>query len=361
MKKFAKLNHPILTVIAIAALIGISIWAAFYFTRIPTFSSTQVYEVQKGIIANEISEDVTLQAATNIDLAFENSGKIKNVYVSVGDQVKKGQLLAEEVNSDYAVSLRQASAAREAAEAQLRQAQKDVTIQNNKLKGLKKANSPEYDVKAQKATKNKSKAGVDAADALLSAAQSAVDGANLQLAKTRLLAPMDGVITDKTIEIGEVVSQAGSVMKISSGNDFEAVAYVSELDVKKIAVGDSVKIELSSVDGNKVALDSKIKNIYPAGTFQNGVSSYKVVFDLAGQDSSFKSGMTGTASIEISDQAGATLVPQSSVFSDGEKKYVMVMSGGFPQRKDVQVGAYGSDGMVEILSGIAEGNKILKF
>jgi len=172
---------------------------------------------------------------------------------------------------------------------------------------------------------------------------------------------MDGVITEKSIEIGEVVSQAGAVMRIATGSDLEADAYVSELDVKKIAVGDSAKIELSSADGNKAALDSEIKNIYPAETVQNGVSSYKVVFNLAGQNSSFKSGMTGTANIKISDQTGVTLVPQSSVFSDGEKKYVMVMSGGFPQRKDVQVGAYGSDGMVEILSGIAEGDKILKF
>jgi membrane fusion protein, macrolide-specific efflux system len=361
MKKFAKSNRPILTVVAIAALIGISIWAAYHFTRIPAFSSTQVYEVKKGTIANEISADVTLQAATNVDLAFENSGRIKNIYVSVGDQVKKGQLLAEEVNSDYVVSLREAEAARSAAQAQLKAANEGIDIQSAKLHSLKNASAKKYDVKAQKETKDQAKSNADAQEALLSAAQSAVAGANLQLAKTRLLAPMDGVITDKTIEIGEVVSQAGPVMKITSTNVLEADAYVSELDVKKITVGNAAQIVLSSADGNKISLDSKIKNIYPAETVQNGVSSYKVVFDLSGQESNLKSGMTGTAKIKISDQVSAMVVPQSSVFSDAGKKYVMVMSGGFPERKDVQVGTYGSDGMVEILSGIAEGDKILKF
>jgi len=361
MKNFAKSNRIILMIVAVVALIGISIWAAYHFTRVPAFSETQVFEVQKGTIGSAISADITLAPSVDTDLAFENSGKIKNIFVLVGDQVKKGQLLAEETNGDYVVSLREAEAARSAAQAQLKAANEGIDIQSAKLHSLKNASAKKYDVKAQKETKDQAKSNADAQEALFSAAQSAVDGANLQLAKTRLLAPMDGVITDKSIEIGEVVAQAGPVMKIASADVLEADAYVSELDVKKLAVGGSAEIVLSSADGNKISFDSKIKNIYPAATSQNGISSYKIVFDLSSQDSSFKSGMTGTANIKISDQAGAMVVPQSALFSDAGKKYVMVMSGGFPQRKDVQVGAQGSDGTVEILSGLTEGDKILNF
>lgn len=348
-------------IVAVIALIGVSILGALHFTRVPAFSGSQVFEVQKGTIKNEISTDITLKPTVDTDLAFENSGKIKNIYVSVGDQVKKGQLLAEEVNSDYVVSLREAEAVRRAAEADFQGAQENIDIQKAKLHSLKNANAKKYDVKAQKETKDQAGFGADSKEALLEAANQAVIAANLQLAKTRLIAPMDGVITDKFIEVGEVVSQAGSVMKIASADILEANAYVSELDVKKIAVGDPAEIILSSSDGNKISLQSKIKNIYPTEISQNGISSYKVVFDLAGQDSSLKSGMTGTANIKISNQAGTILVPRSSIFSDAGKKYVMVMSGGFPQRKDVQVGAEGSDGTAEILSGLVEGDKILNF
>ncbi|MFA6285608.1 MAG: efflux RND transporter periplasmic adaptor subunit [Parcubacteria group bacterium] len=361
MKSFANSNRQLIAIAAIAALIGISIWAAIHFTQIPAFSKTQIFEVQKGAIKTEISADITLQPATNADLAFENSGKIKNIYVSVGDQVKKGQLLAEEVNSDYVVSLRQAEAARSAAEADLEGAQENIDVQKAKLKSLERAKAAKYDVKAQKETKNQADSGADSKEALLEAANQAVIAANLQLAKTRLTAPANGVITEKSIEIGEVVSQAGSVMKIASTDVLEADAYVSELDVKKIAVGASAQISMSSADGRKIDLESKVKNIYPAETNQNGTSSYKVVFELAGQDSNFKSGMTGTVNIKISERSGSIVVPQSSVFSDGGKKYVMVMSGGFPERKDVQIGAQSSDGMVEILSGLSEGDKVLKF
>ena len=98
--------------------------------------------------------------------------------------------------------------------------------------------------------------------------------------KTRILAPMDGVITDKSAEIGEVVAQASPIMKIASGNNLQAEAYVSELDVKKIAVGDKAEIVLSSAAENNVAISAKIKTIYPAEKSDNGVSSYKVIFQL---------------------------------------------------------------------------------
>ena len=354
-------SKRIYTIALVLVVVAIGVYVAVRFSKTPSFSGTEVVEVGKGTVQNNVSVDVSLKSAVSTDLAFENAGKIKNIYVSVGDQVKAGQLLAEEASSDYAASLRGAVAARNAAEAQLKQAKEGVGVQKAKLQSLKNADAKKYDVKAQKETKDQALAGVDAQEALLAEAQSAVDVANLQIAKTRLTAPMDGVITDKSIEIGKVVAQAGPVMKIASGSNLEADAYVSELDVKKIAIGDSAEIVLSSADGNKINLESKIKNIYPSETVQNGASAYKVVFGLASRDADFKSGMTGTANIKISEQSDSIVVPQSSIFSDAGKKYVMVMSGGFPERKEVQTGANGSDGSVEILSGISAGDKIVKF
>jgi RND family efflux transporter MFP subunit len=362
MKKTNVKNMKNLFIFGGIAIAAISVWAVLHFTKNPVFSQTQLYEVKKGIIESEISESIMLESGTDTQLAFENAGKIKDVYVSVGDEVKKDQLLAEEVNSDYVATLNGATAARDAAAAQLEQAKEDVKIQSNKTKSLRKSDTAnKYDVKAQKDTKDKSEAGVDAAEALLESAQSAVERASLQLKKTRLLAPADGTITEKNIEAGEVVAQAAQVMTLSSTGDLQASAQVSELDVKKISVGDNAQIEISSIDQKDIYINAKVKNIYPSGTMEDGGTAYKVEFILAEQNADLKPGMTGTATIKLSQKTGVVNIPQSSLFTSGNEKYVMVLSGGLPEKKIVQVGAYGSGGTVEILSGLAEGDKIIQF
>ncbi|HLM84301.1 MAG TPA: efflux RND transporter periplasmic adaptor subunit [Candidatus Bathyarchaeia archaeon] len=347
--------------ISIALLVAIGTFLAVHLSKTSAVSGTEYFEVGRGTVKNVVSADVSLDSAESADLAFENGGKIKDIFVSVGDQVRAGQLLAEEDSEESAVSLRQAQAARDAAAAQLKQAQEDVNIQKNKLRSLKNGSGKEYEIKTQKSTEDKSKIGVDVQSSLLAASKDAVEKANLQLAKTRLTAPIDGVITDRSIEVGEVVAPANPVMKIAGGENLEADAFVSELDVKKISVGMPAEISISSDDGNDIDLQAEVKDIYPSETDQNGAAAYKVVLMLASQDADLRPGMTGTVNIKISQQSQAMVIPQNSLFSDAGKKYVMMMSEGFPERREVQTGAYGSDGMAEILSGLSVGDKIIKF
>jgi RND family efflux transporter MFP subunit len=349
------------TIIGVIAGVIVLVAVAMQLAKVPGFTETQLFEVKKSSLASSLSEDTTIRPETSIDLSFENAGKIRNILVDVGSRVKKGQLLAEEVDSDYVVALNEAIANKESLESQVDAANENIKVQKAKLNGLYKEKGAEYDKKAQKKTIDQAEAQAEAEKSLRDAAQEAVNGAQLDLAKTRILAPMDGVITDKSAEIGEVVAQASPIMNIASGNNLQAETYVSELDVKKIAVGDTAEIVLSSAAENNAAISAKIKTIYPAEKSDNGVSSYKVIFELPDQDSDLRSGLTGSAKIRLSSESGIITVPQSSVFSDAGKKYVMILAGGLPERREVQTGSYGSDGMVEIISGLSEGDKIIKF
>lgn len=358
-----KKQYKMLLYAAIVVFLAGLAWAGMYFSKTPAFNQVEILEVKKGAIETELSEDITIAPAVASDLSFENTGKIKGIYVSVGDMVKKGQLLAEQENSEYLAGLSRAEALRDAADAQLGQAEEDVEVQKAKVRSLKKSDTAnKYDVKAQEKTRDKSEAGVDAQESLLEAAESAVESAKLELAKTRLYAPMEGVITEKDAEAGEVKAQATPILSISSEDALEADAYLTETDMKKVKVGDSAEVTLVSTDGNGQTLQAKISNIYPAPAVQNGgPAAYKVVFDLIDSGSNLKVGLTGTAKIKLSRELNAVFVPQSSLFSDGGKDYVMVISGGLPEKKEVEEGARGSDGNVEILSGLSEGDKVIKF
>ena len=354
-------KNQIFVGLAIGAVAAVGIWATIHYSKIPALTGAQSFEVKAGAIKTEIDADVTLKAKTSADLSFENTGKIKSVLVKVGDQVKAGQLLAQEENSDYAVALREAQAKARAAEADLSGAQENVDVQKAKLHSLKNADAKKYDVKAQKETVDQADTGSDSKAALLDAAHEAVNGASLELAKTRLVAPFDGVITGKTGEVGEIAASGQSIITLATGSDLHAEAFVSELEVKRITVGDLAEIQLVSLDGDNLVFSAQVETIDPAETNMNGAFAYKVVLRLDRNDPELKSGMTGTAKIKISDLVKNITIPQSSLFSEGGKNYVMTISGGLPERKEVEVGAVGSDGTVEILSGLQIGDRIIKF
>jgi len=354
-------KNQILIGLAIGAVVAVGIWTMIHYSKIPALTGAQSFEVKAGAIKTEIEADVTLKAKTSADLSFENAGKIKSVLVKVGDQVKTGQLLAQEENSDYTVALREAQAKARAAEADLAGAQENVDVQKAKLKSLKNADAKKYDVKAQNETVDQADTGSDSKAALLDAAREAVNGASLQLAKTRLIAPFDGVVTDKSGEVGEVAASGHPIITLATGSDLHAEAFVSEIEMKRITVGDLAQIQLVSLDGNDLVFSAQVETIDPAATNMNGASAYKIVLRLDQNDTELKSGMTGTAKIKISDAVKSITIPGSSLFSESGKNYVMTISGGLPERKEVQVGATGTDGTVEILSGLQIGDRIIKF
>lgn len=356
-KSFKQTGIIIGVMVGVIALVAITMQLA----KVPGFNQTELFDVKKSSLESSLSADITVRPEIIADLSFENTGKIKSILVAVGDQVKKGQLLAEEINSDYVVTLNEEIAKKESIESLVEAAHENVSVQKAKLHALQNAKAKKYDKKAQQETIDQAEAQEEAENSLLDAADETVRGASLDLAKTRLLAPMDGVITDKSVEMGEVVAQASPILTIASGEKLQAEAYVSELDVKKIIVGDSAEILLSSsMEGNS-PITAKVKKIYPAEKSDNGVSSYKVIFELENQDAALKSGLTGSAKIMLSQKLGVITVPQNSVFSDAGKKYVMILTGGLPERREVQTGNYGSDGTVEIVNGLSEGDKIIKF
>jgi len=138
----------VIIIAGIVALIAIVV-ISMRLSKTPLLTNSEIINVKKGAVTGVLEEEITITSVTSADLAFENSGKIKNIYVEVGDQVKKGQLLAEEVNSDYAATLNEKIANQKALEAQVEAAQENISIQNAKLHGLKNAKAKKYDKKAQ--------------------------------------------------------------------------------------------------------------------------------------------------------------------------------------------------------------------
>lgn len=182
--------------------------------------------------------------------------------------------------------------------------------------------------------------------------------AEAQLSKTIIYAPFDGIITSKNFEVGEIVNANSPVISLISENKFKIEANIQEADISYLKIGDIAKVTLDAY-GDEAVFTAKVAFIDPAETVIEGVSTYKTTFYFTESDSRIKSGMTANMDILTAQKTGVLAIPQRSVFSKGSEKFVKILSDDEIKEVQVSTGLKGSDGLIEILGGISEGDKVL--
>jgi HlyD family secretion protein len=198
---------------------------------------------------------------------------------------------------------------------------------------------------------------VNAQEEQLAASLANVEAAKAQITKTILTAPFDGVIARQDVEIGETVQANVPVITLISSNSFKVETFVSEIDVNKIQVGDAAEITLDD-QPNKI-FSAKITAIDPAESLVGNVSNYKVTLNFSENIENLRSGVNANISVISKEKDGVLVVPQNAVFEESGKKYVYVLKNGLKLKTEVQAGILGKDNLIEIVSGLQEGDKLL--
>lgn len=190
-------------------------------------------------------------------------------------------------------------------------------------------------------------------------AQANLQSANAQLEKSVLHSPISGLITIQNIKVGEIVNANVRVVSIISDVGFEMEAFIPEVDVAKVKIGNLVKATLDAY-GDSVVFDATVSALDPAETIIEGVSTYKATFVFTHEDSRIKSGMTANIDITTEKRENAIIIPQRLIEMKDGNSFVFVPQGlGTPTERAVIIGLKGSNGMVEVLSGLSEGEEIL--
>ena len=196
-------------------------------------------------------------------------------------------------------------------------------------------------------------------EAKLEQAEANVKNFQAQLAKTVLWAPINGIVTKQDAKNGEIVAADSPVVSIISESQFEIEANVPEADIAKVKVGDSAKITLDAYGGDTF-FDVNVAKIDPGETIIEGVATYKTTFQFTKEDHRIKSGMTANIDILTDKRENVINIPQRAVVSQNKDKIVKILDeNGNSKEVKVKVGLRGSDGNIEILEGVGEGDKIV--
>lgn len=198
---------------------------------------------------------------------------------------------------------------------------------------------------------------IAAAEAQVRQAQANAMSISVQLAKTYIKSPVNGIIAKQDAKIGQMATANQTLVTVMSDAKFEIEANVSETEIAKISLNDDTAITLDALGPNEKFIGRVIK-IDPAETIISGVIYYKTTLVFNIEDIRIKSGMTANLDIKTDEQKNVLILPYYVIKQKGDSHYVRQIDGKIMKDTTIKVGLEGET-MVEIISGLEEREQII--
>lgn len=199
---------------------------------------------------------------------------------------------------------------------------------------------------------------IDAARARVRQAQADLARAGSQFRDTILTAPVDGIITQVNVKVGEIRPSAEPSVTMLGNTPYRIEMFVSEVDIPKVKLGQTGSVTLDAFRGQPLTL--RVGNIDTAATDKDGVPKYRVKLDFLSPPEGLKVGMTGDADITTGKREDVVTVPLRSVIESASGSIVRVLKedGVTFEERPVTTGMEGLGGDVEV-TGIEQGETVI--
>ncbi|BAP45368.1 macrolide transporter subunit MacA [Pseudomonas sp. 21LCFQ02] len=358
--------------LALAVAAGLALYAIQAPADAPQYLSAPV---ERSDIENAVLASGTLEGIKQVDVGAQVSGQLKSLKVKLGDKVQKGQWLAEIDPQILRNTLQQAQIAEENLQAQLRatEAQLKKTrriferytiLESGSSISRQEFENAESDHEVQQANLQSLKAQIK--DARIQ-----IDTAKINLAYTRINAPIDGDVVAIVTQEGQTVianQLAPVLLKLADLDTMTVKAQVSEADVIHISPGQQVYFTILGEDKRYYAT---LRGIEPApqdfqkadseSAKQNVAVFYNALFDVPNPGHRLRIAMTAQVHIVLDTAKAVLNVPVAALgarSADGSYNVRVLDGKGLAQSRSVQTGI-NNNVRVEIKSGLAEGDRVV--
>ncbi|HYC91672.1 MAG TPA: efflux RND transporter periplasmic adaptor subunit [Thermoanaerobaculia bacterium] len=326
-----KRKITIFTVIALVVAIGgtVAIKASGKDKK-PPESPVKTGRAEIADVQVKVTEVGTVEPEVKVDVKSAISGKVIEITHRDGDYVRRGDVLARvEPDLNQAQSLADTKNSVASAEIRFQDAKKKFE-ENNKLftQGLL-APTQQRDVETEYLSARQEYDKAREKYALVEKSGIPISQSAANFRGSNIVAPMDGVVLTKSVEIGESITSgvssfnAGTVLfTVADVSRMIVKAGVNEVDIGKIRVGMPVKVTLDAYP--KVAFKGKIDRIAPAVRLEEKVRVFDVEIRLDAQGRELRSGMTANIEVAGEQQQKVLTVPVESVFKRDDQEVVYV-------------------------------------
>ncbi len=275
--------------------------------------------VDRGNIRVAISATGTLNAISTVDVGSQISGQVTAVLADFNDHVEKGQVLARIDPSTYQAQITQGSAAIASARANLASAQ--ATLRNAQADYDRKASLAQQQLVARsdadlaRAALDQARAQVNAAQAQINQQVASTQTTRLNLERTVIRSPVDGVVLTRTIEPGQTVAaslQSPVLFQIAENlSQMEILLAIDEADIGQVKAGQGVSFNVDAFPDRQYR--GKVQQVRISATNTNNVITYPVVVSVDNSDQSLLPGMTANAEIEVSRRDNVLRIPNAAL------------------------------------------------
>jgi len=297
-----------------------------------------------------------ISPAEQVSVRPEINGKIDQLPVDIGDQVKKGALLFK--LDDKELQQEKATTVTDIERAKLNLEKADRDFKRSKQLLDEKLIAQElYD---------DTKTAFDLAKNALERSQRDLALVDERLTKTAVLAPFDCTVLTRPVSIGQAVSGSGGfnsgteVLTIADLHSMVINAQVNQADVPRLKPSEVVEVTIEAVPGLKI--NGTVERISPQATIKNNIKGFAARIVLRNDDARVRPGMTANVKIPVASAENVTAVPLAAVFTEkndsGEmERFVYVQQGETFEKKNVKVGV-ADYFFAEIQEGVAEGDVV---
>lgn len=313
---------------------------------------------EKGTLTLAVSGsgNIVVDQSANVDPTI--TGTVYGLAVSVGDQVKKGQLLFMIENDQLGI---------DAAKSYSSYLQSTASLETAKAnKKDAKNNYDDASSSDKKSLKNKleaAKISLEVAEKNVQTSWSTYQNSLVDAGKRKVVSPIDGTVNAINMkngdDLGRLSSSSSSQAPIVLGdlNTLKVQIEVNEVDITNVSVGQKSTLTFDAVPD--FTATGKVEKIDSLGTINSGVVTYNVTIGFDNLDPRLKSEMSALANIIINVKPDVLLVPNSAIKTQNSSSYVEVLSSGStPVNTPVEIGE-ANDTSTEIISGLNVGDKVV--
>ncbi len=270
----------------------------------------RTHVVEEYTIENTVTATGTIEPVETVEVGTQVSGKVEKIYVDFNDVVKKGQLMAELDKQTLNQSLSRAKASLTSAESQLNYAK----LTYERTKQLYEANAATL-AAYQEAQNSYTQAQMSKRNA-----QASYDQARVDLAYAEIYSPIDGIVLDRAVEVGQTVAASFSTPTLFTlANDLtkmQVEADVDEADIGQVKTGQRVTFTVDAYMND--VFEGTVNQIRMKPTTTSNVVTYTVIIEAPNPDQKLFPGMTASVTIVTEEQTGLAVPAEAFNFTPDE-------------------------------------------